>query len=304
MKNRVCINLGGGATPPGRYIKGFGGIFWEKIISVSDVSRESGVRFCVILNLIQDLKNNVKPLSRHTCHPHLIYSTHVKKAAFTLAEVLITLGIIGIVAAMTIPALVQNYREKADVIRLKKAVSALEQAKLMAINDGLFLKLTYLQAGGVYIQEEHEKFANYFKPYFKVAIDCALPDVSNTACIGDYDNAKIYKIDKFSQATSLAQNTFRGFITNEGISYFFYAMNGTILIDLNTPKNGPNSYGHDIFKFNIDSTGRLVVYGNIETLEECKITGSTCSNWVMKYGNKAYINCPDKVEYGGNIACR
>ena len=294
----------GGATSPGRYIKGFGGIFWEKIISVSDVSRVSGVRFCVILNLIQDLKNNVKPLSRHTCHPHLIYSTHVKKAAFTLAEVLITLGIIGIVAAMTIPALVQNYREKADVIRLKKAVSALEQAKLMAINDGLFLKLTYLQAGGVYIQEEHEKFANYFKPYFKVAIDCALPDVSNTACIGDYDNAKIYKIDKFSQATSLAQNTFRGFITNEGISYFFYAMNGTILIDLNTPKNGPNSYGHDIFKFNIDSTGRLVVYGNIETLEECKITGSTCSNWVMKYGNKAYINCPDKVEYGGNIACR
>ena len=294
----------GGATPPGRYIKGFRGIFWEKIISVSDVSRESGVRFCVILNLIQDLKNNVKPLSRHMCHPHLIHSTHVKKAAFTLAEVLITLGIIGIVSAMTIPALVQDYREKADVIRLKKAVAALEQAKLMAINDGLFLKLTYLQAGGVYIQEEHEKFANYFKPYFKVAIDCALPDVSNTACIGDYDNAKIYKIDKFSQATSLAQNTFRGFITNEGISYFFYAMNGTILIDLNTPKNGPNSYGHDIFKFNIDSTGRLVVYGNIETLEECKITGSTCSNWVMKYGNKAYINCPDKVEYGGNIACR
>ena len=294
----------GGATPPGRYIKGFGGIFWEKIISASDVSRESGVRFCVILNLIQDLKNNVKPLSRHTCHPHLTHSTHVKKAAFTLAEVLITLGIIGIVSAMTIPALVQDYREKADVIRLKKAVAALEQAKLMAINDGLFLKLTYLQAGGVYIQEEHEKFANYFKPYFKVAIDCALPDVSNTACIGDYDNAKIYKIDKFSQATSLAQNTFRGFITNDGISYFFYAMNGTILIDLNTPKNGPNAYGHDIFKFNIDSTGRLVVYGNIETLEECKITGSTCSNWVMKYGNKAYINCPDKVEYGGNIACR
>ena len=268
------------------------------------MSRESGVRFCVILNLIQDLKNNVKPLSRHTCHPHLTHSTHVKKAAFTLAEVLITLGIIGIVSAMTIPALVQDYREKADVIRLKKAVAALEQAKLMAINDGLFLKLTYLQAGGVYIQEEHEKFANYFKPYFKVAIDCALPDVSNTACIGDYDNAKIYKIDKFSQATSLAQNTFRGFITNEGISYFFYAMNGTILIDLNTPKNGPNAYGHDIFKFNIDPTGRLVVYGNIETLEECKITGSTCSNWVMKYGNKAYINCPDKVEYGGNIACR
>ena len=38
--------------------------------------------------------------------------THGKKAAFTLAEVLITLAIIGIVAAMTIPTLVANYQEK------------------------------------------------------------------------------------------------------------------------------------------------------------------------------------------------
>lgn len=35
------------------------------------------------------------------------------KKAFTLAEVLITLGIIGVVAALTIPTLVNNYRKKA-----------------------------------------------------------------------------------------------------------------------------------------------------------------------------------------------
>ena len=49
------------------------------------------------------------------CHPEFISGSvsGVRKCAFTLAEVLITLAIIGIVAALTIPALVQNHNEKA-----------------------------------------------------------------------------------------------------------------------------------------------------------------------------------------------
>ena len=37
----------------------------------------------------------------------------MKKYGFTLAEVLITLGIIGVVAAITIPTLVSNYKQRA-----------------------------------------------------------------------------------------------------------------------------------------------------------------------------------------------
>lgn len=47
---------------------------------------------------------------------------HKTKKAFTLAEVLITLGIIGIVAAMTIPALIANYQERVIVSQLKKYI--------------------------------------------------------------------------------------------------------------------------------------------------------------------------------------
>ena len=50
------------------------------------------------------------------------------KVAFTLAEVLITLGIIGVVAAMTLPSLIQNYREKEMVAGLEKFVSTISQA--------------------------------------------------------------------------------------------------------------------------------------------------------------------------------
>ena len=58
-----------------------------------------------------------------------------KQKAFTLAEVLITLGIIGVVAAMTMPSLMNNYRHKALETQFKKSVSMVSQAILNAKND-------------------------------------------------------------------------------------------------------------------------------------------------------------------------
>lgn len=57
------------------------------------------------------------------------------KIAFTLAEVLITLGIIGIVAAMTLPALLAKYQKIETVARLKKFNSTMQQAILFAEKD-------------------------------------------------------------------------------------------------------------------------------------------------------------------------
>ena len=50
------------------------------------------------------------------------------KKAFTLAEVLITLGIIGVVAALTMPTVIQNYKKKQAVTQLKATYSILAQA--------------------------------------------------------------------------------------------------------------------------------------------------------------------------------
>ena len=58
-----------------------------------------------------------------------------QKLGFTLAEVLITLGIIGIVAAMTIPVLMTNYQKKTTATRAKKAYSELLQAIKLSEND-------------------------------------------------------------------------------------------------------------------------------------------------------------------------
>lgn len=73
-------------------------------------------------------------------HYYILYSYIIKKGAFmkkgfTLAEVLITLGIIGVVAALTMPALIGNYKKTEYSARLKKFYSTMQQAIIMYNND-------------------------------------------------------------------------------------------------------------------------------------------------------------------------
>ena len=54
-----------------------------------------------------------------------------KKFAYTLAEILIVLGIIGVVSAITLPIIIQNYKKQVYSSRLKKFYSSMNQAILM-----------------------------------------------------------------------------------------------------------------------------------------------------------------------------
>ncbi len=62
------------------------------------------------------------------CYPPQPSLIREGKPAFTLAEVLITLGIIGVVAAMTMPALIANYKNKELAVRAKRTYSVISQA--------------------------------------------------------------------------------------------------------------------------------------------------------------------------------
>ena len=86
---------------------------------------------------------------------------------FTLAEVLITLGIIGIVAAMTLPALIQKYKKHEYSTRLKKFNSTISQAVMMynAENNTSNSDWVIPKVEG---SEGVEIFWNtYYAPYFK-----------------------------------------------------------------------------------------------------------------------------------------
>src|SRR5574344_2249191 len=94
-----------------------------------------------------------------------------KSIAFTLAEVLITLGIIGVFAALTIPTLINNYEKQATVTRLKKAYSVLNQAvSLSEAENGRFSD-NYTPVVS-YGDSYHSAIENYLVKYIKINKNC------------------------------------------------------------------------------------------------------------------------------------
>ena len=89
-----------------------------------------------------------------------------KKAAFTLAEVLITLGIIGIIAAMTLPTLIANYQKKVVETRVKAFYSKMNQIYLRSYVDNGDTA-DWLVSKRYTYDETVDWLKKYFLPYTK-----------------------------------------------------------------------------------------------------------------------------------------
>ena len=91
------------------------------------------------INVLSEKVNRSRNKSAMTCFvvpSEAVFSRFTshfsrKRVAFTLAEVLITLGIIGIVSALTLPSVVAHYKEKVLVTQVKKAYSEMQNALKM-----------------------------------------------------------------------------------------------------------------------------------------------------------------------------
>ena len=66
---------------------------------------------------------------------HVVHFNDIRRVAFTLAEVLITLGIIGIVAALTLPSVITNHQKQKTVSYVKKFYNEINNAVRMAVVD-------------------------------------------------------------------------------------------------------------------------------------------------------------------------
>ena len=114
---------------------------------------------------------------------HVAHWNNSRKIAFTLAEVLITLGIIGVVAALTLPSLISNYRERELITRTKRVYSNIYNATIMAQkdNDSIGDNSVLFNAADGY-----NKVAENFAKYFSGAKVCK----SRSECPNYYYNIK------------------------------------------------------------------------------------------------------------------
>lgn len=194
----------------------------------------------------------------------------MKKTAFTLAEVLITLGIIGIIAALTLPVLTNRIQGQTYKTGLEKQYSVLSNALQRYNNEqGFVSKLSNYSVG--------TEFSTGFKKYFNILKDCNL-----TSCIGmssDEDDGSVYYVIKnyktYNKSGYAKTRYFDDgqFILTDGTILLIEANTssgsesssaGAILItvDVNGYKKGPNIWGHDLFTFEIlESSGKLLPMG-------------------------------------------
>ena len=182
-----------------------------------------------------------------------------KKAAFTLAEVLITLGVIGIVAAMTLPMLVAKYQKLVATTQLKRIYSILTNAELMAIKD--FGDRKYWdypissrdpETGGVARPiTDPEFFKKYYEPYIR----------TSGVRQKDYflDGYKVYNYngqDAGYTNNSIVRGAIFRLADNTCISVWSNNQFVVFTADLNCEKR-PNIIGHDVFDIaTVRDTGR------------------------------------------------
>jgi len=245
-----------------------------------------------------------------------------RQSAFTLAEILITLAVIGIVAALTIPALVSKYTEKATVTKVKKTYSLLQNAFQLAIIENGYPDEWNIgdiwkdDEGVQHISEEGAiNMSRIFSKYLNTSKVCE----GNMDCIGGFD-LKLLNGDNYENIVDGSSSV----ILNDGIGVEFTPWHSHLCkeagttcasISIRTDFKNPAQYGINMFVFSItrntiipwgassipdsglNSFKKKCVYngGNFEN-------GAGCTGWVIEIGNMDYLHC-DGLSYGGKHKC-
>lgn len=154
--------------------------------------------------------------------------------AFTLAEILITIGIIGVVAAITIPTLITNYQKKITATKLKKTYAELTNAvKLSEADNGEV-------SGWNITNKSEENFDEYILPYIKASkknyssLNYTCANGNNCHVLGiAHSKTAVYTLLSGVDIITLQYNSNEKYIDT--------------VVDLNGVNNKPNKIGKDTF---------------------------------------------------------
>lgn len=182
------------------------------------------------------------------------------KKAFTLAEVLITLAIIGVVAGMSIPSLMNKINNKDKVVKLKKVYSTFSQALQRYQADNGVLEEVFVGDGS---SAASLAALEALAPYLNISKNCGLSSgcwyTSELKFLGGTVNSVDAEASWVAHGKAiLADGTLFLIADYPGIcSTSNMGLNnicGLMYVDVNGVK-GPNTKGRDVFLFQIIRTG-------------------------------------------------
>lgn len=218
-----------------------------------------------------------------------------KRFAFTLAEVLIVLGIIGIIAEMTIPTLQKEFQKKVTITQVQKVYTTLSQAIRQSEADN-GTNSNWDWGVDTINGSVRQSFDTYWAPYLKIlkycdsysdcGYDAASPWLMPNGV--DYNMVLVYAPMRttvmLADGTLLMVKAYQGG-ANVGdpnvVAHYIY-------VDINGSKK-PNMFGKDVFVFILDPIKGLMPYGYDSTNVESncnKLTGygETCSGKIIRDG--------------------
>lgn len=226
------------------------------------------------------------------------------KKGFTLAEVLITLVIIGVIAAMTIPTLINKTNEQETVTAVKKAYSVISQAyqKIIAENGEIIPSTLGENAteGTKTLGEMFQKQLNVLKVCGQeTGEDCwsteneGLYKFFNGSDWYTWNNSVEYYKLRLNDGMSVGVKSYMTY-SNVGSSESLKNAIGDVYFDINGDK-GPNTLGKDTFAFWITKYGVIPIGTPDDTtlpFSSCYISGWGCTAWITTKGNMDYLRNP------------
>ncbi len=177
---------------------------------------------------------------------------YIKTNGFTLAEVLVTLGIIGVVSAMTVPTLMQNYQRKSYVTQLHKVYNELQQTFLQFKTDRNAINL---REAGI---TSADTLNTMTTQYFKIVESCT----DATTVEPCFENPNNYKKLDGGSARAFDNADSGSFVLASGAAirpWLSGDVNNAFIVyvvDINGRK-GPNVFGRDLFDMCVDVNGTV-----------------------------------------------
>ncbi len=237
----------------------------------------------------------------------------MKKRAFTLAETLIVIGIIGVVAALTLPNLNHATGDKEKVTKVKKIYSALTDAVdraqvIYGSCDSWDIKNISNKS-----REINEQFAKRVTEFLKVSKECGF----NSGCFSEspllFSNGDVW-FDNYLEELGHEYMV----VLSDGMSLAFDNTwdSYKIRVDIDGPLKGKNQYGSDIFDFTIYV---LDDYANVHGAQLNQLYPSAYPNiwtggfgkegrystaWVIENGNLDYLKCPEELNWETQTSCK
>ena len=245
-----------------------------------------------------------------------------KFIAFTLAETLIVMGIIGVVAALTIPNLNSSTNNMEKVTKVKKIYAELNEAHNRATAVYGPLETWFVNDicnVGSDCKDVQERYYNRLTEFMKLQKDCG---TTSTGCMPTsvknlYGGNYPHILDDTSCPRAILSggwslNVIQMYKEYGGSAYKGYNINksaGLIFVDIDGPNKGKNIFGVDIFGFVVTSDGIYPDGGGSDWNDSsiksgCFYYGYFCTAWIINTGNMDYLNTVTATTASNGGVCK